>query len=186
MPAVAALSITGFAPVMERIAGLESRLADPVPAFEITAELLELHVARQWATQGRQGGTPWPPLADSTAKMRQHRLGYYRLQPTGGAGPRRPILVWTGRSRASFTKGHPEHIREISPSGLTWGSSVPWLKYHQSTQPRTRLPRRPPIAFRDDFQLREICFQPMRLWLQGVAPGAIRTVMLARLGGPLR
>jgi hypothetical protein len=39
------------------------------------------------------------------------------------------------------------------------------------------------LVFRDAFQARELLFQPARLWVQGVPAGAIRTVMLARLGG---
>lgn len=179
------LSVEGFEPILERIGGMESRLADLSPAFEISADLLELHVARTWATQGAYAGHPWRPLAESTARLRQRRLGYYRRAPTAGAGPRTPILVWTGRSRASFARGSQDHVRQISAASLVWGSSVPWLVYHQSTKPRTRLPRRPVLAFRNRFQARELVFQPARLFLQGVPPGAIRTVMLARLRAPL-
>lgn len=177
----ATVSVEGIEPIMERIGGLRERLANAAPAFEISADLLELHVAQVWATQGAHGGSPWAPLAASTARMRERRWGYYRLAPAGGASARSPILVWTGRSRGSFRQGHPEHVRMVSPSGLVWGSSVPWLKYHQSTRPRTRLPRRAMLAFRDAFQLRELVFQPLRLWVQGVPEGAIRIVMLARL-----
>lgn len=176
------LQVSGFEPILDKIAGLEARLRDPVPAFEISAELLEAHVARTWASQGAFAGHPWPPLANRTVHLRQRRLGYYRRAPAGGAGPRGPILVWTGRSRASFRQGSPDHLRRISSTEMVWGSSVPWLRYHQSDRPRTRLPRRPVLAFKDQFQLRELIFQPLRLWVQGVPAGAIRTVMLARTG----
>jgi len=73
-------------------------------------------------------------------------------------------------------------VRQVSGSGLIWGSSVFYGIYHQSARPRSRLPRRPPLAFRDPFQQRELMFQPVRLYLQGVPVGAIEITMRARLG----
>lgn len=171
----------GLEEIVERIGGLKARAADPAPALEIIANLLEAHVAKTFATEGGHSGHPWQPLAESTARARAHRWGHYRQAPASGAGPRHPILVWRGYLRGSFQRGHPEHVRAVSRSGLTWGSSVDYGIYHQSTRPRTRLPRRAPIEFRDDFQRREILFQPVRLYLQGVPPGAIEGTMRARL-----
>ena len=54
-------------------------------------------------------------------------------------------------------------MRQISASGLTWGSTVDYLRYHQHGG--GRLPRRAVLAFRDAFQQRELVFQPLRLWL---------------------
>lgn len=182
MPVRVGASISGIEEIVERIGGIHERARDPSPALEVVANLLELHVQRNFATQGAQGGLPWPPLADSTVQARTRRWGYYRRwAPTAGVGGAQPVLVWHGRFKRSFTRGGVAHIRHVSPSGLTWGSGVVYGIYHQSTRPRTRLPRRPPIAFRDDFQKREILFQPLRLYVQGVPPGAIETTMRARL-----
>jgi phage gpG-like protein len=182
MPVRLGAQITGLAEISERIGGITARAADPRPALEVVANLLELHVQRNFETQGAQGGKPWPPLAASTVRARTKRWGYYRRwSPTSNAGPSGPILVWHGRLQRSFARGGVAHIRIVSPSGLTWGSGVVYGIYHQSTRPRSRLPWRPPIAFRDDFQQREILFQPIRLYLQGVPPGAIEGTMRARL-----
>lgn len=183
MPVRVSVSVSGVEEVLHEVAGLESRLADLTPALEIVADLLEAHVAQQFATEGRWAGTPWAPLADRTQRLRLAHAGSYRA---GGlqlaAGPAGPILTWTGRLRLSFMRGSGEHVRTITADGLQWGSRVPYGGYHQSTLPRTRLPRRPMVAFRDAFQQREIAFQPLRLHLQGTPPGAIRAVLAARLG----
>lgn len=182
MPVRVSVSVSGVEEVLDKIAGLEERLADVTPALEIIADLLELFVAAQFASQGSQGGVHWAPLAFRTTVLRLERRGYYARTPTGGAGPQGPILVWTGRLRDSFKRGAAEHVRLISRDGLEWGTQVPYAGFHQSPLARTRLPRRPMVSFRDSFQQRELAFQPLRLWLQGVPAGAIKTVLIARLG----
>jgi hypothetical protein len=182
MPVRLGATLHGLPEILARVAGLESRARDLRPALEVTANLLELHVQRTFATEGAHSGHPWPPLADSTVRARTRRWGYYRhWAPTAGAGGSGPVLTWHGRLSRSFTRGGVAHIRIVSPSGLIWGSGVVYGIYHQSTRPRKRLPRRAPIAFRDDFQRREIFFQPVRLWLQGVPAGAIESTQRARL-----
>lgn len=174
--------LEGLDEIVEKIGGIEARAQDPQPALHVVANLLEAHVARTFATEGAHGGRPWPPLAASTVEARTRRWGYYRRwAPVAGAGGVGPILTWHGRLARSFRRGGVAHIRIVTPSGLTWGSGVTYGIYHQSTKPRFRLPRRAPIQFRDDFQRREILFQPVRLYLQGVPAGAIETVMRTRL-----
>lgn len=181
MPVRLGAQLEGLEEIVERIGGLKARAANPQPALEVVANLLEAHVQQNFATAGAHGGSPWPPLAASTVRARTKRWGYYRRwAPTADASGSRPILVWHGRLQRSFARGGVAHIRVVSPSGLTWGSGVAYGINHQSTQPRTRLPRRAPIQFRDDFQRREILFQPVRLYLQGVPPGAIETTLRAR------
>jgi len=174
MPVRVSVTLDGIREIDDQIAGLAERARDLKPAFEIIADLLELWVAAQFASEGAQAGTRWAPLKYRTTVLRLTRSGYYRLPPTGGAGPQHPILVWTGRLRSSFRQGGAEHVRIVTDDGLDWGSRVPYAG------PLHR--RRPIVAFQGSFQQREIAFQPLRLWLQGVPPGAIRTVMMARLG----
>ena len=176
-PVAVSLQTAGFGAVLDRLAGLESRLASPEPALEIVADLLEAHVAKTFDTEGAEAGARWAPLAASTVRARTRRTGYYRLAPSMGAGPTGPILTWTGRGRRSFARGGTGHVRQISASGLTWGSTVDYLRFHQFGARRRVI-----LGFRDAFQQRELVFQPLRLWLQGVPAGAIRTVMGARTG----
>lgn len=182
MAVALAVEFTGTERVLERIAALEERVGDLGPPLTIVADLLEAHVARTFATQGAWIGMPWAPLAIRTVRSRLKRWGYYgRWAPAAGAAPQGPALLWHGRLRGSFRRGGVAHIRQVSASGLAWGSGVRYGVFHQSTLPRLRLPRRPMLEFRDAFQEREILFQPVRLWLQGVPAGAIATVMHARL-----
>lgn len=174
MPIRLTASVTGLDDIKDEIVGLEERTKDLRPAFALIADLLELHVAAQFTSQGTRSGQPWSPLRPRTVLARATRRGYYALPPTGGAGPSGPILVWTGRLRGSFRQGSAEHVRIVSAEGLEWGTRVRYAG------PLHR--RRPILAFRDAFQQRELAFQPLRLWLQGVPIGAIKTVMMARLG----
>lgn len=174
MPVTIRVDLTGGKEALERLAAAEERIRHPAPALEVIADLFELHVAAQFTTQGKRGGQPWAPLAPSTVRARTKRWGYYRQPPAFGAGPAGPINTWTGRARGSFARGHPEHIRDVSDTELTWGSTTPHVVHLQ------RGPR-PPIAFRDDFQQRELVERPLSLWLQGVPVSSIRSVMVSRL-----
>lgn len=173
-------TLDGIKDVVKEIAGLEERARNLRPAFEIVADLLEAHVAAQFATEGAHAGTPWRPLAPATQLQRLRHTGSYRRGGALAAGPTGPILTWTGRTRLSFQAGSPDHVREISERELRWGSRYAVAGYHQ--RGNLRLPQRKIVAFRDVFQQRELAFQPLRLWLQGVPPGAIRAVMATRLG----
>jgi hypothetical protein len=179
---VASMTLEGTGAILAKFGGIAERLQHPEPALNIVADLLEAHVALNFATAGARVGRPWAPLAPSTVRARTRRWGYYRRAPGAGALPGGPPLRWTGDLAASFRQGSPLHIRAVTATSLTWGSDDPRAKYHQSTAPRHRLPRRPPIAFASDFQQREIAFTPLRLWLQGVPAGAIASVTRARLG----
>lgn len=184
MTAVAAtMTLEGTAPILAKFGGMAERLAHPEPVLNVVADLLEAHVAATFATTGGRVGRPWTPLAPRTVRARARRWGYYRIvAPGAGAAAGGPALRWSGRLAGSFRRGGVDHVREISATTLRWGSEDPRAKFHQSSGPRTHLPRRPPLAFRDAFQQREIVFQPLRLYLQGVPVGAIATVMRARLG----
>lgn len=185
--AEATVSIQGLEPVVDRVAGIASRVRNARPAMEIIADALEGHVGGVFNTQGASIGKPWKPLRPSTVRARRTRSGYYGRRVPRGAGPSGPVLVWSQRLKRSFARGGVAHIRRVSDSKLEWGSGVRYATFHQSTRARSRLPRRPMIEFRDDggFQRREIVFQPFRLWIQGVPAGAIRTVMAARTRLPL-
>lgn len=179
----ATIRVTGIDAVKERIGAIEKRAEDPRPALSIVADLLEAHVAEVFASGGTQAGAAWAPLAPSTVLARRRRWGYYGTrQSAGGVGPSSPVLVWSGRLRRSFARGGVAHIRRITSSSLTWGSGVLYGVFHQSKAPRSVLPRRAPLEFKDDFQRREIMFQPIRLWLQGLPAGAIRATQGQRLG----
>ena len=76
----------------------------------------------------------YPDLAPSTKKQKEKRI----------PGSTYPILVGA-TGRLAFSLLNPKSrdaINIIGKTSLTIGSTVPYLKYHQSDLPRTRLPQR--------------------------------------------
>ncbi len=54
-----------------------------------------------------------------------------------------PLMVRTGRLASSLVNpSDGETVRQISKTGLVLGTSVPYTKYHQSDEPRTKIPQR--------------------------------------------
>lgn len=185
-PVTLTIAITGIEAKVNEIGGIRKRLANPTPAWRASANLLEKHVKGIFSSQGARAGKAWRKLAASTVEARTRGWGYYRRPPAFSAGPRSPILTWSGRLRRSFTRGGTGHIRTLSVSGLTWGSSIPYGIFHDSPGLRAgNLPRRPILTFLTRFQEREILVRPLQLYLQGVPVGAIETVVGSRIGvGP--
>jgi phage gpG-like protein len=75
----------------------------------------------------------WQPLKPATVQQRK-RLGF---------GGEHPILHRTGAYKRSF-RG------QVSGTRLVIDSGVPYHKYHQSSAPRTKLPRRKTMFIRED------------------------------------
>jgi hypothetical protein len=92
-------------------------IRDWSPAFSIIAEdVLEPYVMRAFQTEGAsQLGEKWQELAPSTLRYR----------------PPTPILQVHGDMMRSFQKGDPQHVEEISPRRLVWGSRDPKALFHQ-------------------------------------------------------
>ncbi len=177
------VSVVGLDNAVDEIGGMRDRALNLRRPLAITANLLEAHVAMVFSTRGARIGAPWDRLAPSTRLARRKRWGYYgRRQPSGAVGAAGPALQWSGRLRRSFKRGGVAHLRRVSRSALTWGSGVRYGVFHDSPRPRRgSLPRRPILAFRDDFQRAQITTEPIRLWIQGVPPGAIMVLMQGRL-----
>lgn len=168
----AAVTVSGVAGTVQRIAGLEARARDCQPALAVVADLLELQVDRAFTSRGAAIGHPWPALAPRTLQARARRWGYYgRFLPRGATTI---PLDWTGRARTGFARGSGDHVRQVSATALRWGSTVPYVGFLQ--------PRFPMLAFRDTAQARAILVEPIQLWVQGVPAGAIATVARARAG----
>jgi len=91
--------------------------------LQIAARYIRQDVETNFITEGGLVGG-WAPLTDSTIRGRER----------GGWGAH-PILQRSGALRRSFYSLVDEKKAIIS-------SSSPYFVYHQSRQPRTRLPRR--------------------------------------------
>ena len=108
---------------------LRHELVDWAPAFQLIVEdVLEPFVEKQFQSEGAAGvdvvrsdkssgtGLDWQELAESTKR--------------GRAGT--TILYRSGSLAKSFRKGGGEHVENITPQKLQWGSSKPYALFHQT------------------------------------------------------
>lgn len=117
---------------------LASDFEEPRGALEAVADLLRHDVELQFDSEGGHASGGWPPLSQRRVEEKA-RLG---LDPR--------ILRATGALFESLTRKYDSrHIERLSGSSLTFGSSVFYGIYHQSSSPRTVIPFRPPIALTD-------------------------------------
>lgn len=83
---------------------------------EISADFREM-AARQFATEGGAEGTPWPPLAPSTARRRKVKTG---------------LLVSSGLlARSLGARGAEGGVEETDARTLTLGTRVLFAAFHQ-------------------------------------------------------
>lgn len=138
-------SVTDLRPVWHRIVA---------PDF---AQLMR----QRFESNGRRGsdtGAPWKRLSSVTVKLRE-RNGHGRFGPNA-------ILRDIGRLFRSlvFPVG-PDAIRTYTPYTFTWGTAVPYAKYHETGFPNrnvfrvikkqsTTTPARPPMPERIPANLR--------------------------------
>ena len=107
--------------------------------------------------QFAEGGDPdhWKPLAPSTIRQKASQ-GYPRRNRHGqiplfavqrGRFSPENILIRTGSLRDSLTNAqNPFHFCRADNNTLWFGTTLSYWVYHQSTQPRKKLPRRPIVV----------------------------------------
>lgn len=136
--------------------GIEERALDMRPIWADVIAAFQLAVSKAFASEGASTGAPWAPLTPATqADRRRH-----------GFSPAHPILQRTHAlqraltlGEGAFVAGEPQSVRyQLSPE-------VGYFVYHQSKQPRTRLPRRAPVEL--TFDDRTAIMHPIRLWVTG-------------------
>lgn len=123
--------------VRRRFVRFSDRALDASEAFREIAGLLRAATVENFATRGVSGGSRWRDLAPAT-RARKARLHLDQR-----------ILFATHRLYNSLVgtgdPGGSEHVQEIGPQELRWGSSVGYGIFHQSSQPRRVIPYRPPV-----------------------------------------
>ena len=78
------------------------------------------------------GPGQYTDLSEKYKKVKQRAVGFVY-----------PILKLTGELEGSVTGDeHPQNITRIDPQSLTMGTSVPYANFHQSDDPRSRIPLR--------------------------------------------
>jgi phage gpG-like protein len=119
--------------VHRRMVRFEAGLIDASDAFREIITLLRASTVANFRTRGVSGGSRWRDLAPATV-ARKRRLG---LDPR--------ILRATHRLYNSFVSDGADHVEEVGPVSMRWGSRVPYGIYHGSSQPRRVIPYRPPV-----------------------------------------
>jgi phage gpG-like protein len=130
------LDVFGEEQVNRRLLRFEDDVRDASPAFREMANMLRSWERRQFASEGSYASGGWAPLAASTVAQKRRK----------GLDPR--ILRATGDLMRSLTQsGDPNADVTIAPLGMTFGTSVPYARYHQTGT--RRMPRRRPLELRD-------------------------------------
>lgn len=121
--------------VERRLLRFAENVEHPQAALEVVGDLLRESTQKQFDSEGGYASGGWKDLAQSTIDQKA-RLG---LDPH--------ILRATDRLMNSLVhKFDPDHIEQTSEDTLIFGSLVPYGIYAQSSQPRTKIPFRPPVA----------------------------------------
>jgi phage gpG-like protein len=100
------------------LGGVADGVDDLRPAFERMHEIFVRMVSEQFATQGGRTGA-WAPL---TPRYRAWKARRY---------PGRPILVRTMRMVTSRRHVTGETVYEVTPTYATFGTRVPYARFHQ-------------------------------------------------------
>lgn len=158
------LDVFGETELSRKLLRFEKLVENPRPAFDMLhTQFLELEREQfesggQYSPEGH-----WAPLAESTVAAKA----------AAGLDPR--TLIATQRLFKSLTEAHSEdHVYHTTDDTMTIGSLVDYGKFHQSRAPRTRLPRRPPVAIPE--QTKKHWVRLLQGWLMesyrnaGVAP----------------
>lgn len=118
-------SIEGEKQLSRRLEGLTADVKNLTVPFRKSADMLIGVFSKDvFATEGAAIGERWQRLSPYTVAQKA-RLGY------GGKG----ILERTGKMRRSFTS-------VVASDQAVIRNTADYFKYHQSNQPRKKLPRR--------------------------------------------
>jgi hypothetical protein len=118
---------------------IEKAAEDMTPAFD-SIHTQFLHLEEEQFTSGGKYSSEghWAPLAPSTVAAKTR----------AGLDPR--ILIATEQLYKSLTDAtSPDHIYQVTADTMRIASKIGYGAYHQSREPRSRLPRRPPVALPD-------------------------------------
>ncbi len=123
------------------LANFQAALADNAPALAEIADDFRAMIADQFSTEGRAGGTPWPPLAPPARRGTG-------VPPVNTRRMRLP-LVRTGALRDSLVDPDaPMHVEEVDAQSVSLGTRVPYAILHQLGT--RRMPGRPIIVLSDE------------------------------------
>lgn len=147
-------SVFGERVVARRFVRFAGAAVDASAAFRRIARILADSTEENFRTRGVAGGSRWRDLSEPYASRTGRRVD-------------ERILRLTDRLYRSLTdEGHAEHVQEIGPTEMRWGSRVPYGKFHQSSRPRSKIPYRPPVRL-SQRRRREVAKELQRAIVEG-------------------
>lgn len=128
------ITVKGSQAVIDKLSRLDAKLKNFEPEFLRLGEYLTGYYSNEaFISQGQVFGRSWPEL-NRTYQGRKIRQF-----------PGRQPLEKTGTMRNSFTS-------KATASQLVVKNDTPYFKYHQSSAPRTVIPRRVMIGFNNNIK----------------------------------
>lgn len=136
------VTITGTQEQLDKLKKLDTGLTDFSSAFNRIGDRVTKYFAGEaYASQGGVFNAVWAPLSPAYAQRKA--IGNTKRPPIGkGAYPGRGILEASGEMRKSFKY-------ESATGGVSITNTAPQAIYHQSTEPRTKMPYRPIMLIND-------------------------------------
>lgn len=132
MPVSVTVKITGDKEEIAKLKKLGHSLHDFSKAMDMIGnEVVRYYSGQGFASQGGVFNNVWPSLNPLYAK--QKAVDY----------PGRGILVKTGDMQRDF-------IYKATSKNVTISNTAPYFKYHQSTEPRSKMPYRPMMIVNDE------------------------------------
>lgn len=117
-------AIEGELELSRRLTGMAVMVEDWSPAFSMAVEdLKEIFSGAVFDTEGAAVDAYWSPLSRAYALKKAREF------------PGKGILEATGKMRNSF-------LSKFDATSATIWNAATYFKYHQSNQPRTKMPRR--------------------------------------------
>jgi phage gpG-like protein len=132
--------IWGDTVVREQLSRFTDQMDDFTPVFQEVALALETNwMPSRFAGKGGDLGKPWPPLSPRYAAWKA--LHY----------PGRPMMVLSGRLKASLTGRSSDSIRRVGQKEFEFGTAVPYGVFHHFGT--SKMPQRRVVALTDDDQV---------------------------------
>jgi phage gpG-like protein len=90
---------------------------------------------KQFRSEGAYASGGWPALSDAYAKRKARMVASGKVI-NGRRAKQMEILRLTDRLRDSLLmRHHGEHVEHIFNHALTWGTTVPYARFHQNPGP---------------------------------------------------
>lgn len=130
------LDLKGLPRWSELTESMHERASDLSAVFEAGDEAFRVEMNQQFRTEGEYFlGKKWAPLSPA----------YAARKPT--PPPPFGILYRSGELWKSLTdESHEDHVKVITPTSGTYGTAIPYAKYHQQGTPK--MPQRKVIEIR--------------------------------------